>query len=136
MSLPAGTPASSLQQKIVLVIDDDPLFQRELTVALVSTGYRVKNAYDGEAGLQSIFTEAPDLVILDLVLPKKDGFKVLREMRWRQQMKRIPVIVLSNIQNSDNVEIAVLLGFTDYLVKSNYTTAEIVQKIRGVLGEN
>jgi DNA-binding response OmpR family regulator len=119
----------------VLIIDDDPLFQEELTGALASAGYRVENAYDGDAGLQSILREAPDLVILDLILPKKDGFKVLREMKWRDEVKRIPVIVLSNLQNSDNIEIAVRLGVTDYLVKSNYTVAQIVEKIKGVLGE-
>lgn len=136
MSLPSGTPASSLLQKTVLIIDDDPLFQEELTGALAGAGYRVENAYDGEAGLQSIIKEAPDLVILDLILPKKDGFKVLREMKSQEAMKKIPVIVLSNLQNSDNIEVAVGLGVTDYLVKSNYTTAQIVQKIRSVLGEN
>ena len=114
----------------------EALFQEELTGALVGAGYLVQNAYDGEAGLQSVHKEAPDLVILDLILPKKDGFKVLREMKWREEMKRIPVIVLSNLQNSDNIEIAIRLGVTDYLVKSNYTAVQIVQKIRSVLGEN
>jgi DNA-binding response OmpR family regulator len=135
MHLPFGTSASSLPQKTVLIIDDDPLFQEELTAALVGAGYRVMNAYDGEAGLRCILKEAPNLVILDLILPKKDGFKVLRELNGWEEMKRIPVIVLSNLQNSDNIEIAVRLGVTDYLVKSNYTVAQIVQKVRGVLGE-
>ena len=71
-----------------------------------------------------------------MILPKKDGFKVLREMKSQEAMKKIPVIVLSNLQNSDNIEIAVRLGVTDYLVKSNYTAVQIVQKIRSVLGEN
>jgi DNA-binding response OmpR family regulator len=136
MSLPAGAAGSSLQQKTVLVVDDDPLFQEELTGALTGAGYRVKNAYDGEAGMQSILKEAPDLVVLDLVLPKKNGFKVLHEMKRREEKKGIPVIVLSNLQNSDNIEIAVRLGVTDYLVKSNYTTAQIVKKIQSVLGDN
>jgi DNA-binding response OmpR family regulator len=107
MSLPSGSPASSLPQKTVLIIDDDPLFQEELTLALVGAGYRVENAYDGEAGLQSIHKKAPDLVILDLILPKRDGLKVLREMKWRGESKGIPAMVLSNLQNPDNIEIAV-----------------------------
>jgi DNA-binding response OmpR family regulator len=120
---------------MVLIIDDDPLFQEDLTGALVGAGYRVENAYDGEAGLRCILKEAPNLVILDLILPKKDGFKVLRELNGWEEMKRIPVIVLSNLQNSDNIEIAIRLGVTDYLVKSNYTVAQIIQKVRDVLGE-
>jgi DNA-binding response OmpR family regulator len=135
MHLPFGTSASSLPQKMVLIIDDDPLFQEDLTGALVEAGYRVENAYDGEAGLRCILKEAPNLVILDLILPKKDGFKVLRELNGWEEMKRIPVIVLSNLQNSDNIEIAIRLGVTDYLVKSNYTVAQIIQKVRDVLGE-
>lgn len=136
MNLPPGTSASPLTQKTVLIIDDDPLFQEELTGALVGVGYRVENAYDGEAGFRSIIKGAPDLVILDLILPKKDGFKVLQEMKRVEETRRIPVIVLSNLQNSDNIEIAVRLGATDYLVKSNYTVGQIVQKIRSLLGKN
>ena len=135
MSRPSGTPASSLHQKTVLIIDDDPLFQEELTVALAGAGYRVENAYDGDAGLRCMRKKTPDLVILDLILPKKDGFKVLREMKLRKELQRIPVIVLSNLQNSDNIEIAIRLGVTDYLVKSNYTVLQIVEKIRSVLAE-
>jgi two-component system, OmpR family, response regulator VicR len=103
---------------------------------LVGAGYRVKNAYDGEAGSLEILKEAPDLVILDLILPKKDGFKVLREMKWREELKQTPVIVLSNLQNPDNIEIAVRLGVTDYLVKSNYTVAQIVKKIQSIVETN
>jgi DNA-binding response OmpR family regulator len=83
MALPLGTSGSSLQQKTVLIIDDDPMFQEELTLALAGAGFRVQNAYDGEAGLHYILKEAPDLVILDLILPKKDGFKV-----WVQSLPK------------------------------------------------
>ena len=80
MSLLLETRASS-QQKTVLIIDDEPHLQEELTGALVEAGFRVRNAYDGEAGLRIVLEEAPDLVVLDLILPKKNGFKVLREIK-------------------------------------------------------
>jgi DNA-binding response OmpR family regulator len=134
MSLPSGTRASS-QQKTVLIIEDDPHLQEELSVALVEAGYRVRNAYDGDFGLRMVFAEMPDLVVLDLILPKKDGFKVLREMKWRAETKDIPVIVLSNLENSDNIELAIRLGAKSYLAKSNYTVSNIVEKVRGILGE-
>jgi DNA-binding response OmpR family regulator len=134
MSLPLGTRASS-QQKTVLIIDDEPHLQEELTGALVEAGFRVRNAYDGEAGLRIVLEEAPDLVVLDLILPKKNGFKVLREMKWREQTKDIPVIVLSNLENSDNIELAIRLGARSYLAKPNYPVANIVEKIQSVLGE-
>jgi DNA-binding response OmpR family regulator len=135
MSLPLGTPASPLQQKTVLIIEDDPELQQELTTALASAGYRVRNAYDGQAGLRIILEEAPDLVVLDLILPKKDGFKVLREMKWREGTKNIPVIVVSNLENTENIELAIRLGAKSYLVKANYPVDNIVGKIQGVLEE-
>jgi len=73
-------------------------------------------------------------VILDLILPKKDGFQVLREMRW-EEVKGIPAIVLSNLETSNNIELAVRLGAVSYLVKPHYTIEQIVQKVRDVLGE-
>ena len=84
MALPLGTHASSLQKKTVLIIDDELHLQEELTGALVEAGFRVRNAYDGMSGLGIVLEEAPDLVVLDLILPKKDGFKVLREMKGRE----------------------------------------------------
>ena len=71
MDLPLETSTSPLQKRTVLIIDDDPLFQEELTGALVHAGYDLENAYDGDAGLQSILKEAPDLVVLDLILPQE-----------------------------------------------------------------
>jgi DNA-binding response OmpR family regulator len=133
MSLPLGTHASS-QLKTVLIIEDEPQFQQELTLALVSAGFRVRNAYDGEAGLAIACEDVPDLVVLDLILPKKDGFKLLREMKWREQTKDIPVIVVSNLENSDNIELAIRLGAKAYLVKSNYPAGTIVAKIQAILG--
>ena len=68
------------------------------------------------------------------ILPKKDGFKVLREMKWREDTKDVPVIVLSNLENSDNIELAIRLGAKSYLAKSNYSIANIVEKIQGTFG--
>ena len=129
-------PSGPAQPKTVLIIEDDPRLQKELTVALIGAGYRVMNAYDGEAGLRCILREVPDLVILDLVLPKKDGFKVLREMKRREETRAIPDVVFSNLENSDNIELAIRLGATSYLAKPNYTITRIVEKIRGVLGDH
>lgn len=129
-------PPGPVQPKTILIIEDDPWIQEKLTVALMSAGYRVMNAYDGEAGLQSILTKAPNLVILDLVLPKKDGFKVLREMKRHEETKAISVVIFSNLENSDNIELAIRLGATSYLTKPNYTIANIVEKIQGILGDH
>jgi DNA-binding response OmpR family regulator len=111
------------------------IFRRSLPQHSWEAGYRVRNAYDGEVGLHMLLEEPPDLVVLDLILPKKDGFKVLRELKGREETKDTPVIVLSNLENSDNVELAIRLGARSYLAKSNYSIANIVEKIQGILGE-
>jgi DNA-binding response OmpR family regulator len=138
MTLPLETPTSQLLQKTVLIIDADPHLQEELSVTLTSAGYRVENAFDGEAGLHRILNgrEKPDVVVLDPILPKKAGFEVLREMKQYEETKGIPVIALLNLENANNIELAIRLGAASYLVKSNYSLKHIVEKIGRVLGKN
>lgn len=119
--------------KTIVIIEDEPQLQYELTAELVKQGFVVKNAYDGEAGLELVVRAKPDIVVLDLILPKMDGFKVLREVKRREETKRIPVIVLSNLENSENIELAIRLGAHSYLVKPNYNMAQIVEKIETAL---
>ena len=104
-----------------------------MTAALAERGFVVKNAYDGLAGLQMVLETKPSLVVLDLILPKKEGFKVLREIKQRGDTRRIPVVVLSNLENSENIELAVRLGAHSYLAKQNYDLGQIVEKIRNIL---
>jgi DNA-binding response OmpR family regulator len=120
-------------QKTILIIDDEPHLQEGLTAALAERGFAAKNAYDGEVGLRMAVETNPDVVVLDLILPKKDGFKVLRQIKSGEETKHIPVIVLSNLESSENVELVVRLGANSYLAKQNYTTQGIVEKIKAVL---
>ncbi|MDO8558511.1 MAG: response regulator [bacterium] len=124
------------KQKTIVFIEDEPHLQEELTAALVEEGYTVKNAYDGEAGLALIMKENPDLVLLDLILPKKDGFEILEAIKANPATKHISVIVLSNLETVENVDRAVSLGATAYLVKPNYEIAHITEKIKNVLGNS
>ncbi|MDP3962938.1 MAG: response regulator [bacterium] len=122
--------------KTVLCIEDEPHLQEELTAALVEEGFTVKNAYDGEAGLALAKKEIPDMILLDLILPKKDGFEVLEALKKDAATKSIPVIVLSNLETAENVEKAIRLGAASYLVKPNYEISHITQKVKNVLGNS
>ena len=94
------------------------------------------SALDGETGLRLAEVQKPDLIILDLILPKLHGFDVLERLKKNQATKDIPVIVLTNLEGINEIEKAIELGATTYLVKAQYTLDEMMEKIRKTLGEN
>lgn len=121
-------------EKIVFV-EDETTLQKMLAVALKEAGYSVIAASDGEAGLAAVRSEKPDLVLLDLILPKMDGFTVLGEIKKDEATAHIPVIVLTNLESAEDVGKVVALGATTYLVKANYDLPDIVAKVKEVLGK-
>ncbi len=120
----------------ILFIEDEIHFQEVLIIKLKAEGYEVFSAADGESGIKMAKETAPDLILLDLILPKKDGFEVLGFLKTDQSLNAIPVIVLTNLEGQQDVEKALALGVRLYLVKANYTLQEIVQKIGEVLKES
>lgn len=121
-------------EKIVFV-EDETTLQKMLSAALKEAGYDVITAADGEAGLAAVRSEKPDLVLLDLILPKMDGFTVLGEIKKDEVIAHIPVIVLTNLESIEDVEKVIALGATTYLVKANYDLPDIVAKVKEVLGK-
>ncbi|MEK7066860.1 MAG: response regulator [Patescibacteria group bacterium] len=117
----------------ILFIEDEVSLQTTLGGALKEAGFEIENAYDGETGLKTAQTSKPDLILLDLILPKMDGFQVLRDLKSGAGTKDIPVIVLTNLESADDVGKVIALGATTYLVKSNYELGDIVVKIKEVL---
>lgn len=118
------------QQKAVLLIEDEPTLQKTISEILIQEGYKMLNALDGEIGLQMALREKPDLILLDLILPKIDGFEVLENIRKNEATKDTPVIVLTNLENAAAVERALALGAQSYLVKANYELEDVVQKVK------
>ncbi len=121
--------------KSILFIEDEPTLQKSVGRYLEQEGYRVLSALDGEAGLELIKKEKPDLILLDLILPKKDGFEVLKDLKQNIETKEIPVIILTNLEQNIDIEKTLELGATTYLVKANYELGEIVNKIKQTLGD-
>jgi DNA-binding response OmpR family regulator len=121
--------------KKILFVEDEPHLQKEVGEILTQEGFEVLSALDGEEGLELIKKEKPDLILLDLILPKKDGFEVLKEMKEDEDLKNIPVIVLTNLEGMGDVEKAMSLGATTYLVKANYELENVITKIKKTLKE-
>jgi len=120
--------------KKILFIEDEPTLQKAIGHFLGEEGYEVKNALDGDLGLEIAKKYKPDLILLDIILPKKDGFEVLKELKADETTKDIPVIVLTNLESDADVEKAISLGATTYLVKANYQLDEITKKIKEIIG--
>ena len=117
----------------ILFVEDEPNLQKTLSKILEEENYQVIHALDGEIGLSMAKKEKPDLILLDLILPKKAGFEVLQELKNEPETMEIPVIVLTNLESPDDVEKALELGAKTYLIKSNYNLEEILQKVEAAI---
>lgn len=122
-----------MKNKKILIIEDDLTLRNALSEFLEADGFTVAVASDGEEGLTLISEIKPDLVLLDIILPKKDGFEVLKEMKNDKEVSDIPVMLLTNLGSLDDIEKALALGATTYLVKGDYQIKEIVEKIKNIL---
>lgn len=119
--------------KKILVVEDDKFLANAFRVKLTKAQFEVKLVYDGDEALKSLLTFTPDLILLDLVLPKKDGFNVLEYIRKTPQYKDIPVIIATNLGQKEDVEKAKTLGANDYIVKSDLSMKELLKKIDSFL---
>lgn len=117
----------------ILVIEDDKFLRELIVQKLIKENYEVSEAIDGEQGIKKIKEEKPDLILLDLILPGIDGFEVLSRMREGSNSPSIPVIILSNLGQKEDVERGLKLGAIDYLIKAHFTPGEIIEKIKNVL---
>lgn len=121
--------------KRILFIEDESTLQKTFGDILAGENYEMISALDGETGVRLAKTKQPDLILLDLVLPQMHGFDVLKILKQDPVTKEIPIIVLTNLEEVEDVEKALNGGATTYLVKVNYTLEEILEKVRKVLGE-
>ncbi|HHE76645.1 MAG TPA: response regulator [Candidatus Parcubacteria bacterium] len=122
--------------KKILVVEDDKFLRELISQKLTKEGYDIAEATDGEKGFESVKKEKPDLVLLDLILPIIDGFEVLSRIKSDPVLAQIPVIILSNLGQKEDIEKGLKIGAADYLIKAHFTPAEIIEKIKNVLKQN
>jgi DNA-binding response OmpR family regulator len=113
----------------ILIIEDDRALQSALVEMLSQEGYETISAYDGQEGMEKVEAEKPNLILLDLILPKKDGYEVLAEIK-KGSDKNIPVLILTNLEELDNIQRALDLGAKTFMVKSDFSLRDIIEKIK------
>jgi len=117
----------------ILIIEDEPILVRVLEDKFKGLGLEVKVATNGDEAISMAASFKPDLILLDLILPKKSGFEFLEALRADPEIRNIPVIVLSNLGQEEDIKRAFELGVKDYLVKIHHPTNEVVEKIKSYL---
>lgn len=121
--------------KTILVVEDDQFLSKILKMKFEKIGYEILVAYDGLEALEMAKTKSPDLALLDIMMPVKDGFSVLAEMKKDSKLSKIPVIIASNLGQKEDKDKAVALGAEDYIVKSDTSLDDLVKRTREILGD-
>lgn len=130
------TPKEENASTKVLVIEDEPSLRDIYTTKLRIEGFQVSEAGDGVEGLDVAIDKSPDVILLDVVLPIKDGFEVLKDLKANPRTKHIPVIILSNLGQEYEVKRGMTLGAENFLTKANLTPAKIVEEVRTLIARH
>jgi DNA-binding response OmpR family regulator len=117
----------------IIVAEDDKLISGSLCEALKTAGHEVTPAYDGEEAVAKVKEQKPDLLLLDIMMPKLDGISVLWELKADPEVSKTSVIVLTNIGDAETISKIVEAGAVDYLLKSDQSVDDIIQKVKDVL---
>lgn len=116
--------------KKILLIEDEEIMINLLQKKLIKEGYDVSIARDGKEGLRTMREVGPDLILLDIIMPKMGGFEVMEEMQKDKELKKIPIIVISNSGQPVELDKAQKLGAGDWLVKTEFDPQEVVDKVK------
>lgn len=116
-------------KKKILIVEDEKNLLKVLKEKFIMEGYEVLSAADGASGIQVSLSEHPDLILLDIVMPVMDGMTMLKKIRTDEWGKNVPVVLLTNLNMADKVADAMDKGVYDYLVKSDWSLADVVKKV-------
>lgn len=117
-------------QPLILLVEDDTFLAGMYVTKLTMEHFQVELATDGAAGLKKAEELVPDLILLDVLLPKMNGFDVLRKMKEQPALQAVPVILLTNLGQKSDVVQGLDLGAADYLIKAHFMPSEVVEKIK------
>ncbi len=121
------------EKQKILVVEDEEILLTALKEELGQGGYEVEGAVDGFEGLDRTKSFKPDLILLDLLMPKMDGMEMLQKLKADSATRDIPVVILTNLSDYEKISEALALGAMDYLVKANYKLEDLLEKVKTVL---
>jgi CheY-like chemotaxis protein len=121
--------------KRILIVEDDAFLRRACATALERRGYAVQVAGDGEEGLRLVEAHPPDLVLLDLLMPKMGGLEMLRRLRALHAAKEVPVLVVSSSSRQQDIEELTALGISGYLLKISLSLQDLGNRVASLVGE-
>ena len=116
-------------KKTILVVEDDKFFVNIYRIKFTEKNFEVIVAMDGVEAINELQKKIPDIILLDLLMPKKDGFEVLTELKKKIEWKDIPVVVATNLGQSEDIKRALAMGANNYFVKSNVRIDEVVDTV-------
>ncbi len=119
--------------KKIEIVEDDPFLKEMMSKKLTAAKYTVVPAADGKEGIKKAKEEQPDLILLDLILPGIDGYQVLEKLKADKETSKIPVVIISNLGQKEEVDKGLDLGAADFLVKAHFTPDDIIDKVKEVL---
>lgn len=114
----------------ILIIEDETVLLKVLAEKFENEKFDVVLAEDGEEGLLKVRGSKPDMILLDIILPKKDGIEVLKELKADPELKDIPVIIISNLGSDEKIRETLQLGAVDYLIKTQHPINEVVERVQ------
>ena len=120
-------------KKTVLLIEDDIFLSQLLTTRLQKVGIEVLKIFDGEAAIEILKTTKPNLILLDIILPKKSGFEVMEEIHSNPMLQDGPILIISNLGQDSDIARGKALGASEYLIKAQTGIDELVEKIKSYL---
>jgi CheY-like chemotaxis protein len=124
-----------MSKKKILIVEDDNFVAEVYSTKLLEMGHEVQIAQNGEEGISLIEKGKPDLILLDIIMPVMGGIEMLGELKKKAEWEKIPVILLTNVGEKDSIQKVRTLGVQDYLIKSHFTPAEVIEKIETIIGK-
>lgn len=122
--------------KYILLVEDDPFLSDIYITKLKEAGFEVDAAGNGEEAVKKAVEKKPDLILLDIVLPKFDGWEVLKKIKSDASLKTIPAVILSNLGQETEVQKGIDLGAVKYLIKAHFTPSEVAEEIAKILNQS
>jgi DNA-binding response OmpR family regulator len=120
----------------ILIVEDEPFLLDMYKMKFEQDGFEAISATDGEKAIRISRREKPNIILLDIMMPKINGFEVLKNLKKNPLTKSIPVLIFSNFSQKEQKEKGIALGAADYFVKTNYTPNQVLEKVKNILIEN